>query len=64
MGAYNWNDSVRCYKAPSSADFSAGSEIVEQDLRSYVITVNRQEYSRYGGTQGVADEEFVLRVRI
>lgn len=62
--AYNWNDSIRSYETPSNADLPSGSGTVEQEGLFYVITVNWQEQSRDSGAQGVADEEFVLRVRI
>lgn len=62
--AYDWNDSIRSYNSPSNADLPNGSGIVEADGNFYNITVSWQEQSRDSGSQGVGNEEFVLRVRI
>lgn len=62
--AYDWNDSIRSFNSPSSADLPSGSGKVEKDGEFYVITVSWKEQSRDSGVQGVTDEEFVLRVRI
>lgn len=66
VDANQWKTQIRNKDTAAITDLPNGKGKVEQVAGTsfYDITVSWKEQSRDSGTQGLTDEEFVLRVRI